>query len=196
MWEPFLLSPSTLDDAGTDLKDYMVTKYGAAAAKRFLGPESPLHAAGRNVGIEFRHDRIYPTTKAHALVEHIKLESGDDFDPRANAMMLSFFRRYFESGESPNGSDTLRSVAEEAFGDSDEAGDVIERALAAAESEEMWNHVREKDSYHKRGQGVSGVPFFVVERLGGKEKKQSVTFSGAYPPDIIAMALEEMAEDS
>eukprot|EP00553_Chaetoceros_curvisetus_P002815 CAMPEP_0204627108 /NCGR_PEP_ID=MMETSP0717-20131115/13044_1 /ASSEMBLY_ACC=CAM_ASM_000666 /TAXON_ID=230516 /ORGANISM="Chaetoceros curvisetus" /LENGTH=195 /DNA_ID=CAMNT_0051643243 /DNA_START=136 /DNA_END=723 /DNA_ORIENTATION=- len=195
-----------MEDGGVEFEEYITKKYGRAAAKRFLGGKSQLDMTAEKVGITFAKDRkIFPSRRAHVLMEHIKSTFGDD-SKEANSVMVALFRKYFEEGLNPNSMDTLRDIVEgvNILGKGD--GSETEKALAAAQDKELLNDVLQKDSYHK-SQGVNGVPFFIIEQFGEdgegeanntkkKKKRQPVTFSGAYPPDFIAQELEEMASDA
>lgn len=176
-----------------EFQEYITKKYGAAAAKRFLGASSQLDVTAAKVGIRFKKDRkIFPSRRAHVLMEHVKEIHGED-STEANSMMTRLFQAYFEDGLSPNSVDTLRPIVEDILG----KGDGAEKALDAAHDEELLKDVLQKDSYHK-SQGVNGVPYFIIEKAGGgdgQQKRQPVTFSGAYPPDFIAQELEEMGGD-
>lgn len=182
-----------MEDGGVEFEEYITKKYGAAAAKRFLGAKSQLDETAAKVGITFKKDRkIFPARRAHALMEHVKLTKGEDSE-EANSIMTSLFENYFEQGLSPNSVDTLSSIVKDIFGeDSEEAS----KALMATQDDEMLKHVLEKDSYHKH-QGISGVPFFIIEKTDGEiaKKTKPITFSGAYPPEFIASELEELMNE-
>ncbi len=198
-----------MEDGGVGFEEYITKKYGRAAAKRFLGGKSQLDTTAERAGLTFKKDRkVFPSRRAHVLMEHLKSTFGDD-SKEANAVMVALFRKYFEEGLNPNSLDTLRDILVEDVNilgneDGDSLEIKIEKAMTAAEDEELLNDVLQKDSYHK-SQGVNGVPFFIIEQFGGdgeandtekKKKRQPVTFSGAYPPDFIAQELEEMASDA
>lgn len=188
------------DGVGVDFKEYITNKYGPAAAERFLKPNSQLDMTASKVGIQFKKDRkIFPSRRAHVLMEYIKSVHGDTSD-EANSIMTKLFQMYFEDGLNPNSLDTLRTIVQDVLGkkDNNDSDDAVEKALNAAQDEELLKDVLQKDSYHKY-QGVSGVPYFIIEKATQSEdkgsKRQPVTFSGAYPPDFIAQELEEMASD-
>ncbi len=65
-------------------------------------------------------------------------------------------------------------------------------AKAMMRDETRREQVREKDRYYKNVWGVSGVPYYVVERNDGQP---AIEFSGAQPIDIIAEQLEEAAQE-
>lgn len=139
-------------------------------------PNNHLYVSGRKVGIEFAMKRnIYPTQKAHALIEYLKDTKGND---AANQMMEEMFQRYFEKSENINDDVVLAEIATK-FG--------VDNARSVIDDDSRLMAVNEKDFVHKRKMGVSGVPFFIIENNGGRR----VAFSGAQPIDLIAEQLKE-----
>jgi len=180
-WEPYLLNKNTSDE-GEDLEAHLYKKYGSRGLQMLNDPNTYLYVAGRKVGIEFLKNRkVYPTYKAHALMEYAKEQDNQ----KANKLMEELFQRYFEKGENINSEDTLVEIASK-------AGIEEQAAKDAIGDEKFRFSVNEKDSYHKQKMRVSGVPFFVIER---KDGQRPVGFSGAQPVDIIAQQLEEAAEE-
>jgi predicted DsbA family dithiol-disulfide isomerase len=167
-------------DDGEPMLEHLTKKYGASATKTFGDPNSHLAQAGRAVGIEFNNKRnIYPTVKAHALIEYVK-ESDNE---KANLMMEELYTRYFVKGENINSAQVLTEVASK-FG-VDEVDSIIT-------DEERKEKVLAKDQIFKREMRVSGVPFYIVEQNNGK---RPVAFSGAQPVDMIAEVLQEALEE-
>ena len=179
-WEPFLLNP-TMKEEGEDLKEHLTKKYGARAVASFGDRASHMYQMGRQAGIEFTSDRnIYPTVKAHSLIEYVKSKDVET----ANQMMEELYKRYFERGENINSAQVLVEVAVQ-------FGVGAEEARRAISNPELNAMVLEKDRAYKSGSGISGVPFYMIERNGGG---RPIGFSGAQPVDIIAEQLEEAAE--
>ena len=180
-WEPFLLNPN-MDDEGEPILEHLAKKYGAAATKRFGDPNSSLMQSGRKVGIEFTNDRnIYPTLKAHALMEYLKEQDNE----KANAFMEDLYKRYFEKGDNINSMEVLAEMVSKYGVDADKAQEIMQDHNRRAD-------ILEKDRYNKGYLRVSGVPFFMIEPNKGG---QPVAFSGAQPPELIAEVLEEAAEE-
>ena len=177
-WEPFLLNPN-MDDEGEDILEHLTKKYGPSASKRFGNPDSYLMNAGREVGIEFTNKRnIYPTIRAHALMEHVKASDND----KANQLMEEMYKRYFCEGANINDVDKLAEIAGKFGIDS-------EQVKAVCSDDDLLEQVRQKDIYNKR-RGVSGVPFFIFHRNDGS---RPIGVSGAQPPEILAEQLEAAA---
>jgi predicted DsbA family dithiol-disulfide isomerase len=169
-------------DEGEDITEHLVKKYGQQGLTNFGNPDSHLFRAGRAVGIQFTSDRnVYPTVKAHALMEHVKKTDND----KANQIMEKMYHLYFEKGENINSVDLLAGIASQVGVDTQEA-------KQAMENDDLQEKVRLKDRNAKRNMGVSGVPFYIIERNDGS---RPVSFSGAQPPDIIAEQLEAAAEE-
>jgi len=182
-WEPFLLNPSSsLPEEGEPIEKHLEKKYGAAAMARFKGPNNPLKTAGEKVGIKFTNDRnIYPTVKAHALLEKIKEQDNN----KANAMMEALFQSYFEEGQNINDPEKLADMAEKVTGlDKNQA-------LQAIRDTNLQDQVRAKDHMYKSQMRVTGVPFYIIEQNSGG---RPMAFSGAQPPEMIAEMLEEAAD--
>lgn len=182
-WEPFLLNPGDrLPEEGEPIEKHLEKKYGAAAMARFRGPNNPLKAAGEKVGIKFTNDRnIYPTVKAHALLEKIKEQDNS----KANAMMEALFQSYFEEGRNINDAEKLADMAEKV------AGMEKDQALLAIRDTNLQDQVRAKDYMYKSQMRVTGVPFYIIDQNNGS---RPVAFSGAQPPEMIAELLEEAAD--
>jgi predicted DsbA family dithiol-disulfide isomerase len=180
-WEPFMLNPN-LKEEGEDLKEHLEKKYGARGVANFGDRNSHMYRAGRDVGINFTSDRnVYPTVKAHSLVEYVKTKDND----KANQIMEELYKRYFEKGENINSPQVLTAIATQFGIDTEEA----QQAIADPELNSL---VRQKDQAYKSRTGVSGVPYYIIERNSGGSRP--IAFSGAQPADIIAEQLAEAAE--
>ena len=141
-----------------------------------LSPDSHLKRAGEAVGIHFNMDRkMYPTIRAHALLEHVKKQDNE----KSNQLMELLYDQYFVKGANINDEATLVSVA-------GEIGVSSEDVHTALSNKEGRDDIVRKDMSVKQ-RGVSGVPFFI---LGDDE---DITFSGAQPAEFIAQKLKEAA---
>jgi predicted DsbA family dithiol-disulfide isomerase len=176
-----MLNPNMVEK-GEDIKTHITKKYGARGAAMVDDPNSHLMRAGRAVGIEFTNNRnMYPTLKAHKLMEYVKTIDND----KANQLMEVMYTRYFEKGDNINDASTLVALAEQLGINKDEAS-------RAVQDEELWKQVREKDHFYKNGMNIHGVPYYIIDRNDGG---RPIGFSGAQPPDIIAEQLEIAAEE-
>jgi len=99
-----------MPEEGEDIVEHLTKKYGPSAQQRFNDPNSSMKQSGRAVGIEFTNDRrVYPTIKAHTLIEHVKNDLSDN--EKANSIMNDLYERYFEQGENVSSVDLLQQVA-------------------------------------------------------------------------------------
>ena len=184
-WEPFFLNPN-MDEAGEDIMDHLRNKYGDAAVARYGGDDNPLSNAGRacTPPINFKNDRfIYPTHKAHAVMEYLKsIDARED----SNKLMRVLFRKYFEEGKNINSKEVIKAAIDEI-----ELKEP-EKALEAADNKELIALVSTKDAEFKHKLRVSGVPFFIMHRNDGG---RATGFSGAQPADLLGEQLEEAAQE-
>ena len=89
-WEPMFLAPDTPPE-GWDLRYFMESKYGQAAADNFLSPNHVLKVAGRKAGIEFNDNRrLLQTLDSHRLVEFCRETKPE----RENELMEHMLWRY------------------------------------------------------------------------------------------------------
>lgn len=176
-WKPFLLNPNL--SQSQDLKEHLAQKYGAAATANFGDPNGRLMQMGRAVDIHFNTERrMVNTIAAHALVEAVKAEKGNDV---ANQLMERLYKDYFEGAKDISDTSVLLEAAA-SFGMEDR--DAV-MALETGKAD-----IRRMDQEVKNSLGVTGVPFYIIEPNNGD---RPVSFSGAYPVDIIAEQLEKAA---
>lgn len=173
-WRPYQLDP-TIPPGGVDRRAYVARKFG--------GREDEIYArigqAGREVGLDFRFDRIARspnTLDAHRLIRW-SWSAG-----RQDAIVERLFAAFFDQGLDIGDRDVLVACAEEAGMD----GAIVRGLLAGDADAEA---VRAEVEQAREG-GVTGVPFFIVDgRMG---------VPGAQPPERIAhvvrRALERPAE--
>jgi predicted DsbA family dithiol-disulfide isomerase len=165
-WRPFQLNPD-MPPEGVERATYRAQKFGSVTKGAEL--DANVAQAGRNVGLEFRHDlmlRTPNTINAHRLLQW----SG----ARQHEMAEALFQAYFRDGRDIGDLAILAEVA--ATLDLD--------AAAFLASDELAEEVRAEDAYFRKI-GISGVPSFAVD---GR-----VLFSGAYPAEQIAAALTRQA---
>jgi predicted DsbA family dithiol-disulfide isomerase len=125
-------------------------------------------AAGE--GLDFRFDRAVPanTFDAHQVI-HLAAERGVQ-----DAVKERLLKAYFSEGAAVGDRDTLARLAAEAGLDADEVRDALEdqRYAAAVRADEA----------EAGALGISGVPFFVVDRKYG--------VNGAQSADALLQVLE------
>jgi predicted DsbA family dithiol-disulfide isomerase len=165
-WRPFQLNPD-MPPEGVERASYRAAKFGSVEKGREL--DARVAEAGRNVGLEFRHDlmlRTPNTINAHRLIQW----SG----PRQHEMTEALFRAYFHDGKDIGDIAALVEIAATLGLD----------AAAFLSTDELAGEVRAEDAHFRRI-GISGVPSFAID---GR-----VIFSGAYPAEHIAAALTRQA---
>jgi predicted DsbA family dithiol-disulfide isomerase len=169
-WLPFELNPD-MPPQGMARADYRARKFGA---ERAAALDANIEAVGAEEGIRFafgRQSRTPNTRAAHMLIAHAS-ERG-----RGGAMVDALFRAYFEEGRDIGVAAVLIDIASEAGLDQDEAAaalhdDSVRRMVMRAEG--------------RAGElGISGVPFFIVER--------AYAVSGAQPTDAWIEGLRQIA---
>lgn len=182
-WEPFLLNPH-LPDEGEDLKSHIYHKYGSRGLEMLDNPNSYLKTAGEKVGIQFISERnIYPTQKAHMLMEYLK---ETDQNETANRVMAKMYKQYFEQGHNINDIQVLTDICRQ-------SGVDVTAVQEALLDDKYRKQVADKDHLYKREMGISGVPFYLIQRQNGKQAP--ISFSGAQPIEIIAEQLEKATQE-
>jgi predicted DsbA family dithiol-disulfide isomerase len=172
-WRSFELDPSTesvrVAGEGPGHAELIATKYGMPLAQAEAAVASVTQAAAGE-GLDFHLDRSLRsnTFDAHRLI-HLAADNGLQGEAKER-----FMRAYFSEGEPVGDRDALLRLAVDAGLDRDDA----ERVLAG---DEYADAVR-SDEAEARALGISGVPFFVVDRKYG--------VSGAQPADQLLQVLE------
>ena len=178
VWRAFELDPGARDDTGGEGPDYadrLARKYSRtrAQAEQML---ASMTAAAAAEGLDFHFERAVAanTFAAHQVI-HLGGERGVQ-----DAVKERLLRAYFTEGEPVGDRATLVRLAAEAGLEAAE----VEKAL---ETQEHAAAVRE-DQARAGALGISGVPFFVIDRSYG--------VSGAQPAEQLLAVLERAWEES
>lgn len=175
-WKSFQLDP-TLPVEGTSEStiDYLVTRKGMPK-EQIEGMMDHLSQSGAAVGIDFRQDISIPvnTFRAHRLI-HLAQSKG-----KGNEMEEALFFAHFTAGKNVGKIDVLTEIATSIGLNKEE---VIELLHSESQTQEVKNDIEEAQTL-----GISGVPFFVVDRKYG--------ISGAQPIDTFAEALTQAYQES
>ncbi|ASK29210.1 disulfide bond formation protein DsbA [Chryseobacterium sp. T16E-39] len=174
-WKSFQLDP-TLDPAETkNTMTYFKEKKGFpdAQAAQMMNQVTQM---GKNAGIDFNFQTalITNTFAAHKLLHLSKKYN------KSNEMEEALFIAHFIDGKNVGDPDTLAAIA-------DSVGINKEEAKEAVTSEEFTPEVNE-DIQQARNNGITGVPFFV---LNGK-----YAVSGAQPVDVFENALQQTYKET
>ena len=169
-WRSFELDPAAPREREEDGATHLASKYGTSLEHaRRMQENMTRKAAGE--GLDFRFDRLRlgNTFDAHRLV-HLGAAHGIQ-----DAVKERLFRAYLGEGESIGDPDTLRRLAVEAGLPEDEVADVLAGDRFAGD-------VRD-DERAGAQMGITGVPFFVVDRAIGA--------SGAQDPGVLLELLRQ-----
>lgn len=168
-FHPFLLDPKT-PEGGVDLREHLRRKYRVDPEPMFARVE----AAARETGIELdfaKVQRSVPTLRAHALICRAE-ERGTQ-----HALEMALLGAYFLEGRDVGDVEVLVEIAAGHGFTAEEARGIVTSEAELAETRADAAEIVE--------QGVSGVPFFVVDKR--------FAFSGAQPlekmKEVIARAL-------
>ena len=170
VWRSFELDPTAPREATGSATQRLAEKYGVSVEQaEAMNARVTEQAAAE--GLEFRMERTRPgnTVDAHRLL-HLAKDRGVQ-----HAVKERLLRAYFEQGEAISDPTTLARLGAEAGLDEDEAA----KALAG---DDHLAEVR-ADQAEARALGISGVPFFVLDRKYG--------ISGAQPTELFAQALRQ-----
>lgn len=169
-WRAFELDPSAPVVAEGDTLSHLVEKYGISK-EQAIASQSKLTTMAALEGLDFHFEMTKRTNTfdSHRLL-HYAHEVG-----LQDALKERLFIAYFTEGETIGDRETLVRLGEEVGLDANKSAEVLESGRYAAE-------VR-SDEQEARELGISGVPFFVIDRTFG--------VSGAQSPEAILQVLEE-----
>jgi predicted DsbA family dithiol-disulfide isomerase len=174
-WKSFELDPGAPSAAAGD--EVSPTEYAERLARKYgtsvLGAQQMTDHMTQQAaaeGLDFRFDRAVRanTFDAHQVI-HLAGERGVQ-----DAVKERLLTAYFSEGEAVGDRETLVRLAAEAGLDADEV-------RAALEDQRYAGAVR-ADEAEAQALGISGVPFFVVDRRYG--------VNGAQPADALLQVLE------
>jgi predicted DsbA family dithiol-disulfide isomerase len=176
VWRSFELDPSA-PPTGTPggQAERLAAKYGTTIdAARQMQQRVADAAAGE--GLNFDIDAVVPanTVDAHRVI-HLAERQGLQAE-----MKERLLKAHFIDGEAVGVAETLVRLATEVGLDADEVRSLLE-------SDELVDDVRADES-EARALGISGVPFFVLDRRYG--------VSGAQPSEHLLEALQTAWADS
>lgn len=169
-YRSFELDPSTPAAYPGTATERLAEKYGVPLAQaRAMEQRVVDAAAGEGLTFDFRRARPANTVDAHRLL-HLAADRGRQAELNERLLLA-----YFAEGRAVGDPATLVELAADAGLDAAEARAVLDSDRYLAE-------VRE-DQATARGLGISGVPFFVLDRQYG--------VSGAQPAEVLLDALRQ-----
>jgi predicted DsbA family dithiol-disulfide isomerase len=168
VWKSFQLNPALRTDPSVSITEYLVREKGIAPQQAAAMNER-VGEMGAEDGITFAFDRTIPanTFDAHRLLQFAARQGASE------AAAERLFRAYFSEGRNVDDRETLLELGGEIGLDRAEL-------LAALADDELAYAVR-SDIAEAQELGVSGVPFFVIDRKYG--------VSGAQPSEVMLEAL-------
>ncbi len=172
-WRSYQLDPSIPRGTRVNHDRMLADKYGVSAEQVRAMNERVVGLAAAE-GLEYHFERYITvnTLDAHRM-SHLARSQG--LGPEMHERL---FRAQFVEGEVLDDPDTLVRLAVEVGVDEDAAREV---AGSDAYADEVADDIREAQML-----GVSGVPFFAIDRRFG--------ISGAQPTELFASALEQARE--
>lgn len=175
VWRSFELDPGAPRHREGNLLDHLAKKYGMSAAQARVSQDR-LSGLAAEEGLEFRFDIAQPgnTLDAHRLV-HLASDHG-----LQDAMKERFLAAYLTEGTPIGDPEALVRLAGDIGLDPDDARDVLD-------GDRYEEHVR-ADERDAVALGITGVPFFVIDRQYG--------VSGAQASSVLADVLENAWQDA
>jgi predicted DsbA family dithiol-disulfide isomerase len=168
-WRSFELDPSCAPDAGTADEELARRRGISLDEARAMHEQTEQQGAAIGIAFDFRRARRGNTFDAHRVL-HMARDAGCQ-----EAVAERLLATYFSEGGEIGDRDTLAREASRAGLDHDQVAAMLAGDRYAAE-------VR-ADEQEAAALGISGVPFFVVDRRYG--------LSGAQPPDVLLQAIEQ-----
>jgi predicted DsbA family dithiol-disulfide isomerase len=169
-WRSFELDPHAPVERTGDYVEHLAAKYGGgrASAQAMVDRMTQVAAAE---GLVFRFDLARPgrTFDAHRLL-HLAADRGAQ-----QALADRLFRAAFTDGEPIGDRGALARLAADAGLDPAEVADVL--------AGDAYADAVRADERQAAASGITGVPFFVLDRALG--------VSGAQTPDVLLQALEQ-----
>jgi predicted DsbA family dithiol-disulfide isomerase len=170
VWRSFELDPQAPAERTGDPSERLAQKYGVTSERaRAMHQHMTDVAAEEGLEFDFARARSGNTFDAHRLI-HLAAEQGVQ-----GAVKERLLRAYFSDGEPIGDRDTLVRLAVEAGIDEATAREVLA-------SDRFTEEVRADEADAQRF-GITGVPFFVLDRAFG--------VSGAQTPDVLLDALHQ-----
>ena len=172
-WRSFELDPNAPAERPHNGAEHLASKYGTSVEQaRAMHANLEEVGAGEGLELDFERQRGANTFDAHRLVH---LAAAHDLQ---DAMKERLMRAYFTEGELVSDHATLQRLA-------DEVGLPADETLEMLEGDRFTAEVRD-DERTGSALGITGVPFFVVDRAYGA--------SGAQPPELLGELLRRAAE--
>lgn len=171
-WKSFQLDPAMAEvpEYQDDLYRYLADRKGFSYEESKAMHDNVVQYA-KSVGLEYNFDRALVTNsmKGHRIIQMAKMKGlGDEAEE-------CLFRAYFTDGKNLNDIETLVDLGKEIG--------LTEGEVDEALTNPLYMEKAENDSKEGAMLGLTGVPFFVVDR------KYAIV--GAQPPAVMLQTLEK-----
>ncbi|MEV4900974.1 DsbA family oxidoreductase [Citricoccus sp. NPDC055426] len=176
-WKSFQLDPSLPEHDHRNEIDYLVETKGMPRDQvtQMLAHVTQ-QAAGEGLDYDFDALVVANSWKAHRVIQRAKASSLET----AARLEEQLFKAHFEDGKNIGSEDVLVELGT--------AAGLTAEQVREALDEDRWETAVKQDLATARALGVSGVPFFVLERKYG--------ISGAQPVEVFTQALEQSWAES
>ncbi|MCE8000917.1 MAG: DsbA family oxidoreductase [Rhodobiaceae bacterium] len=170
-WRPFELNPD-MPSGGLERRTYRSAKFGSWEKSQAL--DAQVHAAGADVDLDFRHDRMAmtPNTLSSHVLVRLAWESG-----LQDVVIDAIFMAYFTEGRDVGHDQTLTEIGVSCGMD----GERIKEGLV---DEDLRHDVKSEAVAYSEA-GVNSVPSVLLNR--------HLLFSGAQSPERIDGTLRRAA---
>ncbi len=172
IYHSFELDPKApINHERADIHDQLAKKLGVSREEA-KSMNDEVASQAESVGLQYRFDTMIPTNTfdAHRLA-HFAKEQG-----KAYELTERLFKAYFTESQDISDYDTLARLAADVGLPSEESLKVLHDG--------KYSYAVRRDQQSGNGYGLSGVPFFVINR------KYSI--AGAQPVDMFRKALEQV----
>lgn len=175
-WKSFQLDPDLpVEGLSISTKSYIADRKGVSV-EEIQGMLDHLEEVGKAVDIVFNQDKSIPvnTLKGHRLI-HFAHSKG-----KGNEMKEALLKAHFTDGKNVGDNEVLCEIASQVGFDTKEINNFL--------NSDVYSKEVNADIEEARVLGVSGVPFFVLDRKYG--------ISGAQPTTTFIEALTTAFEES
>ena len=175
-WLPFFLNPDTPPE-GEPYRAFLEAKFGGKAQVSRL--QMDVADAGRDAGIEFDFERISirpNTLHAHRLI--YRAQSTGRQPAEIEALVERLFVAHFQRGEDIGDIATLGEIAAECGDRMDDVTEYLESTMDVDQVRSLFDGIS--------GQGISGVPLFVIQ--------DRLAVPGAQSSAVLAAAILQAME--
>ncbi|NUL45573.1 DsbA family oxidoreductase [Cellulosimicrobium funkei] len=176
-WKSFQLDPTLPEHDHRKEIDYLAETKGIPREQvtQMLGHVTE-QAAAEGLDYDFEALVVANSWKAHRVIQRAKADSLET----AERLEEQLFRAHFEDGQDIGSEDVLVQLGTAAGLTADQVREAL--------TEDRWETAVKQDLATAGALGVSGVPFFVLERKYG--------ISGAQPVEVFTQALEQSWAES